>query len=242
MFIIHCRLSFPLRVYTHIGVVQSIKTVNRLQSEALAKFAFDYVVAHGHCRITVLHKANIMRLSDGAFLRACRRVSATYPDVEYEKQKLDSFCLRVVETPGMYDVLLTPSQYGAFASAVCSSLAGGAVMVPSAAFGPRVAVFSTMTNDGPLNHRKTNVSHGISHSISMANPTGMIRSAAWMLSHVGMIDVGLRIDTALHNTIRQGVKTWDMGGTASCTQFTNAIIHTLVNNLSPCDWKRPKTI
>lgn len=227
----------------HIGVVQSIKTVSRPQSEALAKFAFDYAVAHGHCRITVLHKANIMRLSDGAFLRACRRVSATYPDVEYEEQKLDSFCLRVVETPGMYDVLLTPSQYGAFASAACSSLAGGAVMVPSAAFGPRVAVFSTMTNDGPLNCRKTDVSGDIGHTvIAAANPTGMIRSAAWMLSHVGMVDAGLRIDTAVHNTIRQGVKTWDMGGTASCAQFTNAIIHTLVNDLGPCELKHPKTI
>lgn len=222
--------------------MQSIKTVSRSQSEAVAKFAFDYAVMHGHCRITVLHKANVMRLSDGAFLRACRRVSASYPDVEYEEQKLDSFFLRVVETPGMYDVLLTSSQYGAFASAACSSLSGGPVMVPSAAYGPGVTVFSTMADGGMGDHRKTAGVDDLHHLVPMANPTGMIRSAAWMLSHVGMVDAALRIDTALHNTIRQGVKTWDMGGTASCDQFTNAIIHTLANDLGPCELKRPRTI
>lgn len=218
--------------------MQSIKTVTRLKSEAVAKFAFDYAVNHGHYRVTVLHKANVMRLSDGVFLRACRRMSACYPDVEYEEEKLDVFSLRVVENPGRYSVLLTPSLYGAFASAACSTLAGGEATVPFAAYGQRVAVFSAMaagdadTSYGHHQYRRHDdrppVHTGDAHS--MANPTGMIRSAAWMLSHVGMTATGLRVDTALHNAIGRGVRTIDMGGTASCAQFTDAVIHDLLSN------------
>jgi len=213
------------------GVVQSIKTVTRSRSEAVAKFAFDYAVDHGHYRVTALHKANVMRLSDGTFLRACRQVSTCYPDVEYHEEKLDTFCLRVIQDPSLYDVLLTPSLYGAFASAACSTLAGGVATVPFASYGPRVAVFSAMSR---LHDDDDDETMPAGHS--MANPTGLIRSAAWLLDHVGMTDAGLRIDTALHETIGQGVRTRDMGGTASCVHFTDVIVHNLLLDTTtrPC--------
>jgi len=197
----------------------------------VAKFAFDYAVKHGHCRVTVLHKANVMRMSDGLFLRACRQVSSDYPDVEYCEEKLDKFCLLITEDPRRYDVLLTTSLYGSLASAACGALAGGVATVPSAAYGPRVAVFATMGDSltGCEHYR-----YGVSESAAgprypVANPTGFIRAAAWMLDHVGMTDVGLRVDAALHDTIRQGVRTRDMGGTATCAQFTDAVIRNLLD-------------
>lgn len=229
-------------VYAYAGVVQSIKTVTWSHSHAVAKFAFDYAVQHGHRSVTALHMANVMRLSDGMFLRACRQVSLDYRDVEYREEKLDLFCLRVVNDPGLYDVLLTPSLYGAIANAACSSLAGGAALVPLASYGPRAAVFSVMSDvtTGCEHYRYNAGPSGADHDVEIldrlvagrypvANPTGLIRSAVMMLKHVGMTDTGLCIDKALKNTIGQGVRTHDMGGTVSCAHFTDAIIRNMLN-------------
>ncbi|VVC44863.1 Isopropylmalate dehydrogenase-like domain [Cinara cedri] len=202
------------------GVVQSIKTVTRQHSEAVARFAFEYAVANGHYHVTALHKANVMRMSDGTFLKACRSVSTDYPDVDYREEKLDKFCLRVTNDPCRYDMLLTPSLYGAIASAAVSALVGGPATVPYMAFGSDVAVFGTMY-DGPAICRKDVISEPV------INPTGIIRSAAWMLGHLEMPDKRLLIETALNETIRQGVKTRDMGGTACCEEYTDAIVHNI---------------
>lgn len=187
------------------------------QSESVARFAFDYALANGHFHVTALHKANVMRMSDGMFLDACRWVHADYPDIEYAEEKLDKFCLRVVEDPCRYDMLLAPSLYGAIASAACSVLAGGAATVPFAAFGPTVAVFGTMY-DGPT------VNRGVIFDHAIFNPTGMIRAAAWILGHVGMHKKRLCIETALNETIRRGVKTRDMDGAVSCQEYTDTIV------------------
>lgn len=116
-----------------------------------------------------------------------------------------------------YDVLLTPSLYGAVASAVCGALSGGPSTVPSAAYGPSAAVFSTMDYDGQSGHA------------AAANPTGLIRSAVWMLRHAGRTDAALRVDEALNDAIRAGVRTRDMGGTASCDRFADAVVHNLLH-------------
>lgn len=219
------------------GVVQSIKTVTRAQTEILAEFAFDYAMKNGYTRVTALHKASAMRLTDGVFLRTCRLISAKYPDMEYCEERLDAFCLRVVNDPYLYEVLLTPSLYGSLASAACSALAGGISTVPCVSFGSRVIVFGTMDdNSTGCEHYRYGGGPGadvteklVAGRYSVANPTGIIRSATWMLCHVGMEDAALRIETALRVTIKQNVRTWDMGGTASCTKFTEAIIHNLLH-------------
>jgi len=212
--------------------------VTRWQSEAVAKFAFDYAAANGHRSVTVLHKANVMRLSDSAFVLACRRVARCYRDtVEYREEKLDTFCLRVLDEPSAYDVLLTPSLYGSFANATCGTLAGGAATVPSVSYGPRVAVFSAMTDVGTgREHYRYNAGpYGdgeildrlVAGRYPVANPTGLIRSAALMLRHVGMTAEASRVDRALRATIDRGTRTHDMGGTASCARFTDAIIRNM---------------
>lgn len=203
--------------------MQSIKTVTRQQSETVARFAFDYAVANRHYRVTALHKANVMRMSDGMFLNACRCVHADYPDIEYGEEKLDKFCLRVVDDPCRYDMLLAPSLYGAIANAACSVLAGGPATVPFAAFGPNASVFGTMY-DGPTIYRDTVVADPV------VNPTGMIRSAIWILGHLGMREKRLCVETALDETIRQGVKTGDMDGAVSCEEYTD----TIVRNIKRC--------
>lgn len=214
-----------------------MKTVTRVQTELLAEFAFDYAVKNCYSRVTALHKASVMRLTDGAFLRTCRMISAKFPDVEYYEERLDSFCLRVVNDPCLYEVLLTPSLYGSLASAACSTLAGGISTVPCVSFGNRVIIFGTM-NDSSMGCEHYRYGGGSGADVTdklvagqypVANPTGIIRSAAWMLCHMGMKNAALRIETALRVTIKQGVRTWDMGGTASCTKFTDTIIHNMLD-------------
>lgn len=212
------------------GVVQSIKTVKRSHSEAVARFAFDYAAAHGHGRVTALHKAGVMRLSDGLFLQACRCVSAAHPDVEYGEEKLDKFCLRVTHDPGRYDVLLTPSLYGSLASGACAALAGGVATVPTAAYGPRAAVFGTMGDNAAAGHCDL-----VAGRHADANPTGLIRAAVWMLCHAGLADAAARLDAALHAAIRQGVRTRDMGGDASCAQFADAVVRNIPPPPPPVD-------
>lgn len=217
--------------------MQSIKTMTRAQTEVLAEFAFDYAVKNHYTRVTALHKASAMRLTDGAFLRACRLISAKYPDVEYCEERLDAFCLRVVNDPCHYEVLLTPSLYGSLASAACSTLAGGISTVPCVSFGSRVIVFGTMDDIRTgCEHYRYGGGPGadvtdklVAGRYPVANPTGIIRSATWLLCHMDMKDAALRIETALRDTIKQGVRTWDMGGTASCKKFTDAIIHNLLH-------------
>lgn len=212
--------------YKHAGVVQSIKTVSRKGSADVAKLAFDYASKHGHNRITVLHKANVMRLSDGMFMKACREVSACYPDVEYNEEKLDSFCLNVTTNPGRYDVLLTTSLYGALAGSVCGTMSGGLVTVPTVAYGPKASVFSTMSDYGYSNDGGA-AKKMVCGREQIINPTGIIRAAAWMLDHAGMVVAGRCIAAAVDNTIRHGIRTQDMGGDASCLQFTEAVIKNL---------------
>jgi len=203
----------------------------------VAKLAFDYASKHGHSRITVLHKANVMRLSDGMFMNACREVSACYPDVEYNEEKLDSFCLQVTSNPGRYDVLLTTSLYGAFAGSVCGTMSGGLATVPTVAYGPSASVFSTMSDYGYSNYCHRDGSRTVKKMVCgqepIINPTGIIRAAAWMLDHAGMAVAGRCIAEAVDNTIRNGIRTQDMGGDASCSQFTDAIIKNL-KDIMPC--------
>eukprot|EP00102_Acyrthosiphon_pisum_P002059 XP_001943134.2 PREDICTED: isocitrate dehydrogenase [NAD] subunit alpha, mitochondrial-like [Acyrthosiphon pisum] len=217
------------------GVVQSIKTVSKKISVEVAKLAFDYACKHGHSRITVLHKADVMRLSDGIFLKACREVSACYPDVEYNEEKLDSFCLNVTTNPGRYEVLLTTSLYGAFAGSVCGMMSGGLVTVPTIAYGPKATVFSTMGDYGYSTYSHSD-GDGIFKKMvygqeQIINPTGIIRAAALMLDHAGMVVAGRCIAAAVEDTIRQGIRTQDMGGDASCSQFTDAIIKNLKDSM-----------
>ncbi|XP_050053003.1 isocitrate dehydrogenase [NAD] subunit alpha, mitochondrial-like [Aphis gossypii] len=225
------------------GVVQSIKMVSMKSSLAVAEMAFRYATENGHSQITALHKANVMRLSDGLFLKACRDVSVCYPNLVYKEEKLDSFCLNVTSDPQLngdqlatgepkrYDVLLTTSLYGAFVGAVCGVLSGGMVTVPAAAYGPNVAVFSTVSDYGYSSYCRSKDNCVVPRMLDdlepIVNPTGIIRAAAWMLDHAGMTVAGRRITAAVDKTILDGVRTRDMGGQASCAKFTDAIIANL---------------
>lgn len=190
-------------------MVQTIKTVTLGQSTMVAEYAFRYAVEHGIGRVTALHKANVMRMSDSMFLQASREVSCQFPDIEYTEEKLDTFALRVTEMPWLYGVLLTTSLYGSLAGAMYSGLCGGPALVSTAAYGPGVSMY------GPMGHS------------GVTNPTGLIRAAAMMLTDAGMVCEANRIRCALFETNKQGIRTRDTGGDASCSRFTDAVISNL---------------
>ncbi len=195
------------------GVVESLKIITEKASTRIAEFAFGFARANGRKRVTAIHKANIMKLSDGLFLDSTRKVSREYTDVTYDERIVDAACMHLVMRPEAFDVLLLPNLYGDIVSDLCAGLVGGLGVVPGANHGLDTAVFEAV--------------HGSAPDIAdrnLANPTALLLSGLMMLDHIGERQRAARIRGALDWVLSAGVvRTLDLGGTASTTEFTDAI-------------------
>jgi len=196
------------------GVVQSIKLITHTASYRVAKFAFEYAKAQGRKKVTAVHKANIMRMSDGLFIRCCREAAAEYPEIQFEEAYLDTVVLNMVQNPSKYDCLVMPNLYGDILSDLCAGLIGGLGLTPSGNVGLDGAIFEAV--------------HGTAPDIAgqdKANPTALLLSSVMMLRHLEMYEHANKIEKACFDVIREGqFLTGDLGGSASCSEFTDAII------------------
>ncbi len=195
------------------GIVESLKIITEKASTRIARFAFEQARAFGRKRVTAIHKANIMKLSDGLFLESCRAVARTYPDVAYDERIVDAACMHLVMHPERLDVLVLPNLYGDIVSDLCAGLVGGLGVVPGANIGTDAAVFEAV--------------HGSAPDIAdqnLANPTALLLSGLLMLDHIGERAVAVTIREALARVLSAGtVRTRDLGGTATTTEFTDAV-------------------
>jgi isocitrate dehydrogenase (NAD+) len=203
---------------------ESIKIITRAASERIARFAFEYAVANHRHKVTAVHKANIMKLSDGLFLESCRRVAAEYEGrIEFEDRIVDNMCMQLVQKPDLYDVLVLPNLYGDIVSDLCAGLVGGLGVAPGANIGEDGAVFEPVHGSAPKYAGQ-----------NRANPTAMILSGVLMLRHLGYPDVGARLELAVRDVIAEGATvTHDLGGEAGTREFADAIIARLEATPSP---------
>lgn len=201
------------------GVVESLKVITERASTRIARFAFEYARKFGRKRIHAIHKANIMKLSDGLFLTSIRNVARHYPEIEYKELIIDNACMQMVLNPCQFDMLLLTNLYGDIMSDLAAGLVGGLGVVPSGNIGETVAIFEAV--------------HGTAPDIAgkqMANPTALLMSAIMMLRHIGEADSAQKIEAALHRVYREGKSlTRDVGGNAGTREFTEAVIRALKN-------------
>jgi isocitrate dehydrogenase (NAD+) len=197
---------------------ESIKIITRAASERIARFAFEYAVANGRHKVTAVHKANIMKLSDGLFLESCRTIAADYEGrIEFEDRIVDNMCMQLVQKPDLYDVMVLPNLYGDIVSDLCAGLVGGLGVAPGANIGEDGAVFEPVHGSAPKYA-----------GLNVANPTALILSGALMLRHLGYAEVGERVEEAVRSVIAEGrTTTADLGGTAGTREFADAVIERL---------------
>lgn len=192
---------------------ESIKRITRFASERIAKFAFDYAVKNNRKEVCTVTKANICKLSDGLFLESAREIAKNYPQIIHREILVDNCCMQLVQNPNQFDVLLLPNLYGDIVSDLCAGLIGGLGIAQGANIGTDYAVFEPV--------------HGSAPDIAgedKANPTAMLMSAIEMLNYIGENNACANIKRALFKTLEDGIKTADLGGTAKCSEFTEAII------------------
>jgi isocitrate dehydrogenase (NAD+) len=194
---------------------ESIKIITRVASERIARFAFEYAVANGRRKVTAVHKANIMKLSDGLFLESCRTVAADYAGrIEFEDRIVDNMCMQLVQKPELYDVMVLPNLYGDIVSDLCAGLVGGLGVAPGANIGTEASVFEPVHGSAPKYA-----------GLNKANPTALLLSGVLMLRHLGEQDAAVRVETALREVIAEGkYTTYDLGGPAGTREFADAII------------------
>src|ERR1700733_5003108 len=199
------------------GVVQALKIITEKGSTRIAKFAFDYARKHGRKKIHAIHKANIMKLSDGLFLRCCRKVGEGFPEIEYHEHIVDNTCMQLVMNPYQYDILLTENLYGDILSDLCSAFVGGLGLVPGANLGTECAIFEAVHGSAPDIAGK-----------DMANPTALLQSSILMLRYVGEDSTADRVQAALEKVyIEKKTLTRDVGGSSGTKAFTGAILAAL---------------
>jgi len=199
------------------GVVESLKIITEYASTRIARFAFEYARKNGRKKIHAIHKANIMKLSDGLFLTSIRDVAKEYPDIEYLEMIVDNTCMQLVMNPGQFDMLLLPNLYGDVVSDLAAGLVGGLGVVPSGNIGDVAALFEAVHGTAP-----DIVGKGV------ANPTALVMSSAMMLNYLNETDASRRILGALDKVYREGkYTTRDVGGTATTQEFTKAVIDRL---------------
>ena len=196
------------------GVVESLKIITERASTRIARFAFEYARKYGRKKIHAIHKANIMKLSDGLFLHSIRAVAEHHKEIEYKEMIVDNACMQMVLNPQQFDMLLLPNLYGDVMSDLCAGLVGGLGVVPSANMGDEDAMFEAV--------------HGTAPDIAgkgLANPTALLMSSILMLDHLGERSAARRIEAALDKVYREGKHhTRDLGGTTGTAAFTDAVI------------------
>ncbi len=199
------------------GVVESLKIITEKASTRIARFAFQYAKLHGRKKIHAIHKANIMKLSDGLFLKSVRTVAAQFPEIQYKELIVDNACMQMVMDPLQFDLLLLPNLYGDVMSDLAAGLVGGLGVVPSANIGDECAMFEAV--------------HGTAPDIAgkgLANPTALLMSSILMLDHLGNRPAAKRIEDALERVYREAKHTTrDVGGKAGTNEFADAVIAAL---------------
>jgi isocitrate dehydrogenase (NAD+) len=199
------------------GVAMSLKIITEKASTRIAKFAFEYAAKHNRKRIHAIHKANIMKLTDGLFLDCARKVATGFPQVEYLEHIVDNTCMQLVLNPYQYDVILTENLYGDILSDLCSAFVGGLGMVPGANLGTDCAVFEAVHGSAPDIAGK-----------DLANPTALLRSAVLMLHHLDETGTAETVQAALEQVYNEGkTLTRDVGGTSGTRAFTEAVVAAL---------------
>jgi isocitrate dehydrogenase (NAD+) len=195
------------------GVVESLKIITAAASERIARFAFEHARIYGRKKVTAVHKANIMKMSDGLFLECTRKVAKEYPGIPYEEKIVDNACMQLVMRPEKYDVIVLPNLYGDIVSDLCAGLVGGLGVVPGANIGLKASVFEAV--------------HGSAPDIAgqnAANPTALLLSGLMMLRHLGEGAAADRALAALTRVLTAGTTlTRDLNGSATTTAFTDAI-------------------
>jgi isocitrate dehydrogenase (NAD+) len=196
------------------GVVESLKIITQAASLRIARASFEYARREGRAKVTAVHKANIMKMSDGLFLKCCRQVASDYPEVRYDELIVDNACMQLVMRPEIFDLLVLPNLYGDIVSDLAAGLVGGLGIVPGANIGDAHAIFEAV--------------HGTAPDIvgkGLANPTALMQSAALMLAHIGERDAAARLQSAIEGVYREGeFLTGDVRGRASTREFTSAVI------------------
>jgi isocitrate dehydrogenase (NAD+) len=198
-------------------VVTSLKVITRSASERIARYAFSFAQKNGRKEVTAIHKANIMKLADGLFLRCCREVAKEYPEIQYKELIVDNASMQLVLRPETFDILVLPNLYGDIVSDLAAGLVGGLGIVPGANMGESHAVFEAV--------------HGSAPDIAgqgKANPTALMLSAVMLLIHLGEAEAARRLQDAVEAVYREGRHlTGDVGGTASTQEFTDAVVRGL---------------
>ncbi len=201
---------------------ESIKIITRKGCERIVRFAFDYAVREGRRKVTAVHKANIMKCTDGLFLKIAREIAAEYPQIEFEDRIVDNMCMQLVQKPELYDVLVMPNLYGDIISDLCAGLVGGLGVAPGANIGRDTAIFEPVHGSAPKYA-----------GMNKANPTAMILSAVMMLRYLGEQEAADRIHQALKEVIKEGKNvTYDLGGQATTMEMAEAIITKMGNEPS----------
>ena len=196
------------------GVAQSFKIITEKASTRIARFAFEYAAQHSRKRIHSIHKANIMKLSDGLFLDCARKVSTGFPEIEYREHIVDNTCMQLVLNPYQYDIILTENLYGDILSDLCSAFVGGLGLVPGANLGAECAVFEAVHGSAPDIAGK-----------DLANPTALLQSAVLMLHHIHEPETAETVQAALEHVYSEGkTLTRDVGGACGTKAFADAVI------------------
>ncbi len=198
------------------GVVESLKIITEVASTRIARYAFAYARRQGRRRVTAVHKANIMKLSDGLFLDCFRRVAESYPDIQADDRIVDATCMRLVMNPEVFDVLLLENLYGDIVSDLAAGLVGGLGLVPGANLGTEIAIFEAV--------------HGTAPDIAgqdRANPTALLLSAILMLRHLELPALAEQVEKALYATLAAGIRTPDIGGSVGTRAFARAVAERL---------------
>jgi isocitrate dehydrogenase (NAD+) len=198
------------------GVVESLKIITEKASTRIGRFAFEYARRHRRKRVTAIHKANIMKMSDGLFLDSVRAVAKEFPDIAYDERIIDAACMQLVLAPERFDVLVLPNLYGDIVSDLAAGLVGGLGVVGAANLGPSCAVFEAVHGSAPDIAGK-----------GIANPTALLLSAILMLQHIGEPAAADAVMKALGNVLSAGVRTRDLGGSATTREFADAVCKVL---------------
>jgi isocitrate dehydrogenase (NAD+) len=193
---------------------ESIKIITRAASQRIARYAFDYAVKNGRSKVTAVHKANIMKLSDGLFLESCQQVAGEYEGrVAFEDRIVDNMCMQLVQKPDLYDVLVLPNLYGDIVSDLAAGLVGGLGVAPGANIGEKAAVFEPVHGSAPKYAGQ-----------NKANPAALILSGALMLRHLGELSAADAVESAVRGVIADGeTVTYDLGGWAGTREFGEAV-------------------
>ena len=196
---------------------ESIKIITREASERICRYAFDLARKQSRKKVTAVHKANIMKLSDGLFLECARNVAEDYPEIDFEDMIVDAMCMKLVQSPENYDVMVLPNLYGDIVSDLCAGLVGGLGVAPGANIGLESSVFEPVHGSAPKHAGKNKV-----------NPLAIILSGVMMLQHLGEHSAAGRVAQAVNTVLEDGQSvTYDLGGSASTSQMADAIINQL---------------